>query len=190
MRILQKLIRIILVLIFLILLVFIISKLIKIVAKQYYKLENAEIIEMYSDEYNIDPYLVCAIIHTESKFNSKALSPKGASGYMQLMKQTADWGASDINIENYSYDRIFEPEINIQIGTWYLSKLFSQFKDDDVVIASYNGGSGNVTKWLQDSRYSKDNVSLHTIPFKETNDYVDRVNFAYKVYKSLYKGVF
>ncbi len=140
--------------------------------------------------YDVDPYLVCAIIHTESKFNQYAVSNKGASGYMQLMQQTAEWGATEIGIDDYSYDRIFEPKINIQIGIWYISNLTQQFENKDVVLASYNGGSGNVTKWLNDSRYSVDNKNLHEIPFEETKKYVERVNFAYKVYKNLYEGIF
>ncbi len=140
--------------------------------------------------YDVDPYLVCAIIHTESKFKQYAVSNKGASGYMQLMEKTAEWGATEIGIDNYSYDKIFEPEINIQIGVWYINNLLNQFKTIDVALASYNGGSGNVTKWLNDARYSLDNKNLYDIPFEETKKYVERVNFVYKVYKSLYEGVF
>ncbi len=186
----KKVIRLLIICLFIFLFIFIISKAFKITARYYFKLENANIIEYYSDLYDIDPYVITAIIHTESKFDQYAVSHKGASGYMQLMEQTADWGAEEIGIEDYSYDRIFEPEINIQIGTWYFSRLVEQFGSVEVALAAYNGGSGNVEKWLQDTRYSTDSKSLHTIPFEETEKYVKRVKFAYRVYKKLYEGVF
>ncbi len=190
MKFLKKVIKIILILIFIILFLFSTSRIIKIVARSYFKLENRQVIEYYSDIYDVDPYLICAIIYTESKFNQYAVSHRGASGYMQLMERTAEWGANEIGIKEYSYDRIFEPTINIEIGTWYISTLTKQFKNLDVALASYNGGSGNVTSWLQDERYSKDGEILDKIPFKETEDYVERVNLFYKIYKVLYKGVF
>ncbi len=186
----KKIIRMILIMFFIFLIVFIFNRIAKILARQYFKLENSKVIEHYSEIYDVDPYLVCAIIHTESKFKQYAVSSKGASGYMQLMEKTAEWGASEIGIDNYSFDKIFEADINIQIGVWYINSLSRQFKNIDVVIASYNGGSGNVTKWLNDEKYSLDNESLYEIPFEETKEYVERVNFAYKVYKTLYKGAF
>lgn len=56
-------------------------------------------------------------------------------------------------------------------------------------MAAYNGGSGNVNKWLKDERYSKDGKRLDKIPFEETENYVKRVSSAYESYKSLYKDV-
>lgn len=186
----KKILKFFLFLIFILLIFFIVAKFSKIVAKHYFKLENKEIIEYYSQNYEVDPYLICAIIQTESGFNQYAVSNKGASGYMQLMKSTADWGAEVIGIENYSYDQIFEPEINIQIGIWYVSTLMKQFENIEVALAGYNGGSGNVSSWLKDERYSDDNKNLHTIPFPETDDYIKKVNLNYKIYSKLYEGVF
>lgn len=186
----KKILKFFLFLIFLFLIFFIVAKFSKIVVKHYFELENKEIIEYYSQNYEVDPYLICAIIQTESGFNQYAVSNKGASGYMQLMKSTADWGAEVIGIENYSYDQIFEPEINIQIGIWYVSTLMKQFENIEVALAGYNGGSGNVSSWLKDERYSDDNKKLHTIPFPETDDYIKKVNLNYKIYSKLYEGVF
>ena len=81
---------------------------------------------------------------------------------------------------------IFDPKTNIKIGCWYLNKLYKEFGRLDLVIAAYNGGSGNVNKWLSDYSYSKDGKSLDLIPFEETSMYVKKVTKNYKMYNKLY----
>ena len=56
----------------------------------------------------------------------------------------------------------------------------------DLVVAAYNGGSGNVNKWLGNNEYSKDGKMLHNIPFTETSNYLDKVKNNYKNYNSIY----
>lgn len=153
-----------------------------------YPLNNIELIYKYSKKYDLDPAFVCAVIRTESRFSAAAVSPKGASGLMQLMKQTADWGATEIGLEGYSYDKIFEPEVNIELGCWYLSKLMNQYGGDEkTMLAAYNAGSGNVSKWLGNIKYSLDGVSIENIPFSETEEYVRRVTTSKRIYKLLLK---
>lgn len=71
------------------------------------------------------------------------------------------------------------------MGCWYLNDLFKEFKNRDLVLAAYNGGRGNVQNWLVDSRYSA-NGELINIPFKETQDYVKKVNNDLEVYSRIY----
>ena len=56
----------------------------------------------------------------------------------------------------------------------------------DLVLAAYNAGSGNVSKWLQNREYSDDGSSLDRIPFEETENYLKKVNANYKVYRLIY----
>lgn len=142
----------------------------------------------YSKEYNLDPYLVASIINVESKYDKDALSQKDARGLMQISPSTGKWASEVLGIENYSEDILFDPETNIRIGTWYLSTLFKEFNNNlDSVLAAYNAGSGNVNKWLNDEKYSRDKTSLAIIPFQETKDYLVRVKKNYKVYSTVYK---
>ena len=150
----------------------------------------SNIIIKYAEEYNIDPYLVAAIINVESKYDKNAVSNKEAKGLMQIAPQTGKWGAETLEIENYNEKLLFEPDTNIKIGTWYLNRLLKEFnKDIDLVLAAYNAGSGNVSKWLKDKRYCEDGYTLTNIPFKETDEYLDKVHMNYKVYKLIYKNV-
>ena len=141
-------------------------------------------IKKYCLKYNLEPELVCSIIYTESKFKINAISKKNARGLMQIKKTTADWAASKINLKDYNYNKIFEPEININIGCWYINNLLKQFNNNyKLVLCAYNAGSGNVSKWLLDKKYSRDQKNLFYIPFKETRNYVKRVMLHKKIYR-------
>ncbi|MDO7206526.1 lytic transglycosylase domain-containing protein [Paraclostridium bifermentans] len=102
---------------------------------------------------------------------------------MQISDITQKWAQDELKLGKID---IFDPETNIKIGCWYLSKLYKEFDDLDLVIAAYNGGSGNVNKWLNDEAYSKDGNKLHEIPFNETKNYLGKVKENYIIYKSLY----
>jgi soluble lytic murein transglycosylase len=153
-----------------------------------FPLEHYELIKKYSERYNLDPALVCAFINTESRFDNEAVSRKGAKGLMQIMDKTALWAAEEIPIEDFKPENITDPEINIEIGCWYLNRLTKQFNGDKTLImAAYNAGSGNVSDWLYNEAYSKDGKTLDSIPYKETEKYVNKINFYEKVYRLLIK---
>ncbi|MEG0050540.1 MAG: lytic transglycosylase domain-containing protein [Terrisporobacter sp.] len=141
-------------------------------------------VEQYAKQYNLDENLVYSVIKAESKFNQKALSRRGAKGLMQIADITKNWAIEELDLSK-DID-IYDPETNIMIGCWYLNTLYKEFGETDLVIAAYNGGSGNVKKWLSDKEYSKDGEKLHMIPFSETDRYLVKVNKNYKKYNELY----
>mgnify|MGYP000909123086 CR=1 FL=1 len=154
-----------------------------------YPIGYESIIVRYSNEYNVDPYLVASIINVESKYDTNAISNKEARGLMQISPQTGKWASEVLRIDDYSVDDLFDPEINIKIGTWYLSVLLKEFNGNiNLVLAAYNAGSGNVNKWLNNTEYSIDGNSLSNIPFKETEDYLERVKDSYRIYSTVYKS--
>lgn len=147
---------------------------------------NIKIVE-YSEMYGLDPYLVAAIIKTESGFDKDIVSSMGAVGLMQIMPNTGEWIAKQLNIENFSVEMLKNEDINIEMGCWYINYLRGELKHRNEVLAAYNGGIGNVFKWLQDARYSKDGEVVDTIPFKETVRYIEKVVVVYNEYIDLYK---
>ncbi|QQY80409.1 soluble lytic murein transglycosylase [Keratinibaculum paraultunense] len=156
-----------------------------------YPLSYKNIIRKYSKQFDVDPYLVAAIINVESNFNKDAISSKDARGLMQISPTTGKWASEVLTIENFTLDRLFEPDVNIMIGTWYINMLSKEFNNDlYLVLAAYNGGSGNVSKWLEDKKYCDDGENLRKIPFKETEQYVEKVIKNYEIYKKLYDGQF
>ena len=156
-----------------------------------YPLSYSTSIKKYAEEFQVDPYLIAAVISVESSFDKEATSPKDARGLMQIGPSTGEWAAEKLDIENYSSDMLYEPDVNIRIGAWYLNNLSDEFNGNiPVVLAAYNGGSGNVSKWLDDKDYSKDGVNLDNIPFPETRAYVDKVQDKREDYKNKHKHAF
>lgn len=154
----------------------------------FYPIGYKNIINKYSEEYKVDPYLIVSIINVESKYNKDAMSNKDARGLMQIGPQTGQWAAEVLGIDNYNSASLFNPETNIRIGIWYINQLKKEFGDKiDLVLAAYNAGSGNVNKWLLDAKYSKDGRLTH-IPFNETDDYLNKVKKNYRIYKLIYKS--
>ncbi|MEC9488165.1 MAG: lytic transglycosylase domain-containing protein [Halanaerobium sp.] len=151
-----------------------------------YPFHYRKLINLYADEYNLDPYLVAAIIFVESHFDSRAVSVKGAIGLMQIMPATGSWAARQMGLDLQEGD-LFEPEINIQVGCWYLGDLFQEFDNNPyLVLAAYNGGKGNVRRWLEEGIWEGDKKGLENIPFLETRRYVSDVAAVSRKYRELY----
>lgn len=156
-----------------------------------YPLNYSSSIKKYADEFEVDPYLVAAVISVESGFDHEARSHRDARGLMQIGETTGEWAAEKLEIGNYNQDMLYDPDLNIRIGSWYLNNLSKEFDGNmPVVLAAYNGGSGNVNKWLSDPNYSKDGINLDRIPFAETRAYVEKVMDKKEDYESRYKNIF
>ena len=157
-----------------------------------YPLEYTELVAEYASKYNIPEYVILAIIKTESDFDPNAVSAVGAIGLMQMMPETFLWLTGSAHLGEYlPVDALYVPEVSIRYGTYYLLYLYRKFDHNlDTALAAYNGGEGNVSKWLEDSRYSDDGLKLNTdkIPdnFRETRNYVKKVNKEIKYYKNTY----
>ncbi|WP_340032488.1 phage tail tape measure protein [Paenibacillus sp. FSL K6-1122] len=129
-----------------------------------YSGKYADIINKYASKNGVDPKLIAAIIATESTFNPNAKSHAGATGLMQLMPGTA----KGLGVKN-SYD----PEQNVAGGTKYISDLLKKYNGNvEYALAAYNGGPGNVDKWIRKGQ-------MGNIPFAETKAYAPKVLAAY-----------
>ena len=155
--------------------------------KRAYPQKYADYVETYAQQYGVPESLVYAVIHTESGFDSGAVSPVGAVGLMQLMPDTFEWLTDEILFDHLESGMLYDPETNIKYGTYLLSRLYDRYGDWDLTLAAYNGGVGNVDKWLEDPAYSDGEGGLKKIPFKETRNFVKKVSDAKKTYERLYE---
>jgi membrane-bound lytic murein transglycosylase MltF len=121
--------------------------------------EIPEMILAESKIYGYDPMFVTALIITESSFNNKARSHRGAMGLMQILPRTGVALASEKEMEWKGKSTLYKPEINIALGTYYLSKLQDRFGDLNLALEAYNHGPSRLDKYLkrgyQPERYSK-----------------------------------
>lgn len=138
--------------------------------------------------YGVDPFLLAAVAKVESGFNPDACSDAGAVGLMQVMPSTADWIAEQIGYVGFHADLLYQPDVNLSIGSWYLSNLLMEF-DGNVVtaLAAYNAGRGNVDAWLESERWEGTMHDLNSIPFPETRKYLRSVLRNYEIYQYLYE---
>ena len=146
-------------------------------------------IAAYSKKYGQDPYFIAAIIREESQFQATALSPAGARGVMQVMPQTGEWVARNVSVPGFDRSRLFEPDMAINVGTWFISHLMKRFKNDPLLVAAaYNAGPEAVTSWLNrnGSATMERDVFVESIPFSETRGYVKKVLRNYAEYKRIY----
>jgi soluble lytic murein transglycosylase-like protein len=122
------------------------------------------IIQKAQEKYGIEFFLIKAVIHAESGFNPQAVSKKGAKGLMQIMPE---------NYKALSVSDPFDPSQNIMGGTRYLKKLLKRYENKlPLALAAYNAGPEAVDKYKQ------------IPPFRETQDYVQKVMTLYSRYKN------
>lgn len=156
------------------------------ILKKTYKQEYTEYVKKYSKEYDVDEYLIYAIIKAESNFNQEAVSHREAKGLMQLMYSTAEDIAKRVDIE-INEENILEPDININLGTKYVSMLIQKYDNVNLALAAYNAGSGNVDGWIEKGTLKADGSDIENVPFTETNNYVRKILRDYKIYKQIYE---
>lgn len=185
----KKLIMILLILGILFFILFYVIKIQDIILKKIYPLKYSEYIEKYANENEVDPLLIYSIIKAESNFEKNVVSSSNAIGLMQLLPETAEEIANQQGYDYIAKESLYNPEINIQIGTKYFTNLMKMYKNCiPVALAAYNAGIGNVEKWIQNGTIKKDGSDIENIPFKETNNYVRKILRDYEIYKKLYEN--
>lgn len=156
--------------------------------KYLYPYDYQDTINFYADRYEVDRNLVASVILAESKFRQDATSVHGARGLMQIMPETGSWIATQIEDDSFSVDKLYNVNMNIKYGTWYLSELQTEFEGNEVLaLAAYNAGRGNVYEWMKKYHWDINFKDYTKIPFPETREYVKRVLENKKHYNRLYK---
>jgi len=154
--------------------------------KYVYPLKYKELVFEYADYYGLERALVFAVIKTESSFSSNTVSKAGAIGLMQITKNTGEYIAQKLGVENYN---LMDSNDNINFGCYYIKYLYVRFKDMDTALVAYNAGEGNVSLWLMDDNLSSDGKTLKSIPFKESREYIRKIHKNFEKYKKLYKKI-
>ena len=151
-----------------------------------YPMTYEVLIRQKAAQFDLPPAYVASVILAESSFDPEAVSSVGARGLMQIMPETGEWIAGKFG-EPFDPDALFDPDVNVRYGCWYLSFLMRRYGNDmRCSSAAYHAGQGTVDKWLQTPEYSADGATLAVIPYDSTNTYVQRVLKNYEKYAKLY----
>jgi soluble lytic murein transglycosylase len=143
----------------------------------WYPLRYEQIVRGHSRNYDLDPALLAAVIYQESKFKADARSSSGAIGLMQLLPDTAKGIALHTGGTAFRVDDLYDPELNVRYGAWYLRHLLQKYGDERTALAAYNAGQDNVDRWRR---------SGLGIQFSETRAYVERVEELKQIYRDAY----
>lgn len=157
-------------------------------ARLFYPLPYQEVVYSYALSNDLDPWLVFAVIRTESRFQHDAESAAGASGLMQIMPTTGEWIAAQMGQGDFDADALRDAETNIAYGCWYLSWLLEEYDGAMCpALAAYNAGSGRVDGWLREGLWDGQRGTLKQIPYPETREYVSKVLHNYEAYLAIYE---
>ena len=142
-----------------------------------YPLSYEQIVRGHARNYDLEPALLAAVIYQESKFDADARSDAGAVGLMQLQPETAKGLALRTGGSKFRVEDLTDPEINVRYGSWYLRHLLDKYGDEELALAAFNAGQGNVDSWRREGK---------GIAFAETRHYVDRVQELKAIYRDAY----
>jgi soluble lytic murein transglycosylase len=143
----------------------------------WYPLKYGAIVRGHARNYRLDPALLAAVIYQESKFRPGVKSDSGAIGLMQLLPDTAKGIAVHTGGTRFRVRDLYNPELNVRYGSWYLRHLLDKYHDERAALAAYNAGQENVDEWRRDGK---------GIAFSETRHYVKRVEHLKILYRRGY----
>ena len=143
-------------------------------------------VKRFSSENGLDPYLVAALIRQESAFNPNAVSRANAVGLMQLLPKVGRGVAKQEKLKRFSTEQLFQPRINLQLGTRYFRSMVDRFGSFEYALAAYNAGVDRVQDWSKQGTYRDPQEFVESIPFTETREYVENIMRNVNVYRQLY----
>jgi soluble lytic murein transglycosylase len=140
-----------------------------------YPLRYETIIRGHAKNYDLEPAMIAAVIYQESRFRPYARSGSGAIGLMQVMPETAKGIALRTGGTEFEVGDLFDPELNVRYGSWYLRHLLDRYGGDErLALAAYNAGQRRVDEWRRRGG---------RIEFEETREYVERVDELEEIYR-------
>jgi soluble lytic murein transglycosylase len=151
-------------------------------------------LERFARDYDMDPFLMAALIRQESEFNPKAISAANARGLTQIMPATGRDLSRRLGLRTYTLTQLFLPQVNLRMGTYYLKSIADHLAMGrwetagrwEAALAAYNAGLTRVDTWSKWSAFREPAEFVETIPFTQTREYVQIVMRNADIYRRLY----
>ena len=154
-------------------------------ARLRYPLAHVALLEAHGRANGLDPLLLAALIHQESRWDADAVSIAGALGLTQVIPPTANAIAAALGVEGFATDDLFRPATAIRFGAFYLGAQVERFGDAHHALAAYNGGPENAARWAALAAWPPADF-VEAVAFAETRGYVELVMEHYAWYRALY----
>ena len=152
-----------------------------------YPLYYTNLLQKHTTKYEIDPLFVAAMIREESRYNADIVSYAGAIGLMQIMPANGPEFASRLKIPRFNTKMLYNPDINIQMGSWYMKSLMDQFDNNHALVAgAYNGGPGRMRRWIAAKQIPDLDEFIEDIGIDQTRRHIKKVIDSYNIYQELY----
>jgi soluble lytic murein transglycosylase len=142
-----------------------------------YPLEYGALVRQHAAHNRLDAALVAAVIYQESRFRAHALSKVGAMGLMQIQPVTGETIARRTGGTAFRVSDLYDPDVNIRYGAWYLRHLIDKYGDERLALAAYNAGETTVDRWLREGK---------GIAAADVRGYVDGVESTKRIYRHAY----
>ena len=142
-----------------------------------YPLDYGDIVRQHAADNRLDAALVAAVIYTESRFRPHAVSKVGAMGLMQLRPVTAETIARMTGGTSFSVSDLYDPDVNVAYGTWYLRHLIDKYGVERTALAAYNAGETTVDTWIREHK---------GIAASDVLGYVNGVEETKRIYRHAY----
>lgn len=154
-----------------------------------YPLYYTDYLQKHTTTYEIDALFVAAMIREESRYNADIVSRSGAVGLMQIMPATGRELANRLKIPRFSTKMLYNPDVNIQMGAWYMKSLMNQFDNNHALVAgAYNGGPGRMRRWIEAKKIPDLDEFVEDIWIDETRRHIKKVIDSYIIYQELYSN--
>ena len=125
----------------------------------------------------VDPFLIRALIWRESRFDPLTHGSADEHGLMQVRPDVGQMWAKANKVEDYTDDKLYDPETNIRVGTWYLNRSLKRYSQTDnpaaFALAEYNAGHSNAEKWIDPLSPESHAAFIDRITFPGTRKYVE-----------------
>ena len=141
-----------------------------------------DFVTQYAAEYGVPEAVIYTMLKVESNFDSTKHGEHDKIGLLQLTPALYVRLATEAHDAEMNAAALYDPDTNIRYGTYYLSYLYQRYGNWDAALAAYNGGLGNADDWVDENG----KLSVNDIPFRETRNYVKKVNWARGKYEDLY----
>ena len=146
------------------------------------------LLQKYSKQRGLDPFIVAALVAQESNFDPVVRSHANAYGLMQILPSTGRQYARKLGVRPFSTRRLTEAEVNVRLGTQIFADSIRKFGGVHFALAAYNAGDSRVMRWQREKPGLPQDEFIDDIPFPETQNYVKRILGTAEDYRNLYSS--